>query len=193
MGMVVRTNSMAMNANRNLNINSSQVSKSLQKLSSGYKINSAADDAAGLAISEKMKSQIAGLDQASANAQDGISLVQTAEGATSQIHSMLNRMKTLATKSSNGTIQDEVDREAIQSEVDALNTEITRISKSTNFNGITLMDGSLGGAGVSDGTKLTGANIVSFTPQQPVRRLLQTCRALVFRSRQIPKPSTLMA
>lgn len=163
MGMVVRTNSMAMNANRNLNINSSQVSKSLQKLSSGYKINSAADDAAGLAISEKMKSQIAGLDQASANAQDGISLVQTAEGATSQIHSMLNRMKTLATKSSNGTIQDEVDREAIQSEVDALNTEITRISKSTNFNGITLMDGSLGGAGVSDGTKLTGANIVSFT------------------------------
>lgn len=153
MGMVVRTNTMALNANRNLNINNNQVSKSLQKLSSGYKINSAADDASGLAISEKMKAQIAGLDQASANAQDGISLVQTAEGATSQIHSMLNRMVELATKSANGTIQDDVDRDAIQSEVDALNTEITRISQSTNFNGINLLDGSLA-------TK-TGATIAS--------------------------------
>ncbi len=143
MGMVVRTNTMAINANRQLNINNNQVSKSLQKLSSGYKINSASDDASGLAISEKMKSQIAGLDTASDNAQDGISLVQTAEGATTQIHSMLNRMVELATKSANGTIQDDVDREAIQNEVDALNDEISRIATSTDFNGITLLDGSL--------------------------------------------------
>ncbi len=160
MGMVVRTNAMAINANRQLNINNNQVANSLQKLSSGYKINSAADDASGLAISEKMKSQIAGLDTASDNAQDGISLVQTAEGATSQIHSMLNRMVELSTKSANGTIQDEVDREAIQSEVDALNSEITRIAESTEFNGITLLDGSLGGGSITtDGSAFSGADV----------------------------------
>lgn len=144
MGMVVRTNTMAMNANRQLSMNNSQVAKSLEKLSSGFRINRAADDASGLAISEKMKAQIKGLEQASANSQDGISLIQTAEGGLTEVHNMLNRMVELATKSANGTIRDDVDREAIQTEVDALNTEITRISKATNFNGINLLDGSLG-------------------------------------------------
>ncbi len=163
MGMVIRTNTMAMNANRSLGINNSAVGKSLEKLSSGFRINRAADDASGLAISEKMKSQIAGLEQASTNAQDGISLIQTAEGATQEIHNMLNRMKELAIKSANGTIQDEVDREAIQSEVDALNEEITRISKSTTFNGIQLLDGSLGGGVVSaDGASFTGSEVAKY-------------------------------
>lgn len=144
MGMVVRTNTMAMNANRQLGVNNSQVAKSLEKLSSGFRINRAGDDASGLAISEKMKAQIKGLEQASANSQDGISLVQTAEGALTEVHNMLNRMVELATKSANGTIQNAVDRDAIQAEVDSLSDEITRISKATNFNGINLLDGSLG-------------------------------------------------
>ncbi|PKM72085.1 MAG: flagellin [Firmicutes bacterium HGW-Firmicutes-16] len=142
--MVVRTNTMSTNAYRQLSTNNTQLAKSLEKLSSGYRINRAGDDASGLAISEKMKAQIQGLTQASANSQDGISLVQTAEGALTEVHSMLNRMVSLATKSANGTIQDNVDRDAIQTEVDSLNTEITRIAKSTNFNGINLLDGSLG-------------------------------------------------
>lgn len=146
MGMVVRTNTMSSNAYRQLGMNNSALAKSLEKLSSGYRINRAGDDASGLAISEKMKSQIAGLEQASSNSQDGISLVQTAEGALTEVHSMLNRMVELATKSANGTIQDNVDRDSIQSEVDALKDEITRVSKSTTFNGIQLLDGSLGGA-----------------------------------------------
>lgn len=145
MGMVVRTNTMSTNAYRQLGMNNNAVAKSLEKLSSGFRINRAGDDASGLAISEKMKAQIKGLEQASANSQDGISLVQTAEGALTEVHSMLNRMVELATKSANGTIQDEVDREAIQTEVKALNDEISRIAKSTNFNGINLLDGSLGG------------------------------------------------
>jgi len=136
---------MSANAYRQLGMNNTQLAKSLEKLSSGFRINRAGDDASGLAISEKMKAQIKGLEQASANAQDGISLVQTAEGALTEVHSMLNRMVELATKSANGTIQDEVDRDAIQTEVKALNDEISRIAKSTNFNGINLLDGSLGG------------------------------------------------
>lgn len=144
MGMVVRTNTMSTNAYRQLGMNNNAVSKSLEKLSSGFRINRAGDDASGLAISEKMKAQINGLEQASANSQDGISLIQTAEGATTEIHNMLNRMVTLATKSANGTIQNEVDREAIQTEVNALSTEITRIAKATNFNGINLLDGTMG-------------------------------------------------
>ncbi len=147
MGMVVRTNTMAINANRQLGMNSNQVSKSLEKLASGFRINRAGDDASGLAISEKMKAQIKGLEQASANSQDGISLVQTAEGALTEVHSMLNRMVELATKSASGTIRDEVDRENIQNEVNALNQEIDRIGNSTNFNGIKLLDGSLSGIG----------------------------------------------
>ena len=143
MGMVVRTNTMGINANRQLNMNNSAVAKSLEKLSSGFRINRAGDDASGLAISEKMKAQIKGLEQASANAQDGISLVQTAEGATTEIHNMLNRMVELATKSANGTYSDDVDREAIQAEVDSLMEEIDRITDSTNFNGTTLLDGTM--------------------------------------------------
>ncbi|WNX84827.1 flagellin [Agathobaculum sp. NTUH-O15-33] len=160
MGMVVRTNTMAMNANRQLSMNNSQVAKSLEKLSSGFRINRAADDASGLAISEKMKAQIKGLEQASANSQDGISLIQTAEGGLTEVHNMLNRMVELATKSANGTIRDDVDREAIQTEVDALNTEITRISKATNFNGINLLDGSLGG-GAPSVKAVIGGQVVS--------------------------------
>ena len=146
MGMVVRTNTMSNNAYRQLGMNNTQLSKSLEKLSSGFRINRAGDDSSGLAISEKMKAQIAGLDQASANSQDGISLVQTAEGALTEVHSMLNRMVTLAEKSANGTIQNTVDRQAIQTETNALKEEITRVSKSTNFNGISLLDGTLGGS-----------------------------------------------
>jgi flagellin len=149
MGMVVRTNTMSTNAYRQLSTNNTQLAKSLEKLSSGYRINRAGDDASGLAISEKMKAQIKGLEQASANSQDGISLVQTAEGALTEVHSMLNRMVSLATKSANGTIQDSVDRDAIQTEVDSLNTEITRIAKSTNFNGINLLDGTMGSSGTA--------------------------------------------
>ena len=117
MGMVVRTNIMGINANRQLGMNNNQVSKSLEKLSSGYRINRAGDDASGLAISEKMKAQIKGLEQASSNAQDGISLVQTAEGATTEIHNMLNRMTELCTKAANGTYDQGVDRQAIQDEL----------------------------------------------------------------------------
>ncbi len=162
MGMVVRTNTMAMNANRSLGINNTKVSKSLEKLSSGYAINRAADDAAGLAISEKMKSQITGLEQASTNAQDGISLIQTAEGATQEIHNMLNRMKELAIKSANGTIQNEVDREAIELEVDALKDEIDRICESTTFNGIPLLNGSLTN-GLSDTDSNTNTTPTDFS------------------------------
>ena len=162
MGMVVRTNTMSTNAYRQLGMNNTALSKSLEKLSSGFRINRAGDDSSGLAISEKMKAQIKGLEQASANSQDGISLVQTAEGALTEVHSMLNRMVTLATKSANGTIQNDVDREAIQTEVDALNTEISRIAKSTNFNGINLLDGSLSsGVNVTKATVAGAAGTVS--------------------------------
>ena len=143
MGMVVRTNIMGINANRQLGMNNNQVSKSLEKLSSGYRINRAGDDASGLAISEKMKAQIKGLEQASSNCQDAISLVQTAEGATTEIHNMLNRMVELSTKAANGTYDTDVDREAIQNEVKSLVDEIDRITKSTNFNNTKLLDGSL--------------------------------------------------
>ncbi len=161
MGMVVRSNIMAVNAQRQLGVNNNQVSKALEKLSSGYRINRAGDDASGLAISEKMKSQIKGLDTASLNAQDGISLVQTAEGALTEVHNMLNRMTELATRSANG-INEDLNRESLQLEVDKLQEEIDRISQSTNFNGIKLLDGSLGGGNVSaNGTSFTGANDIS--------------------------------
>nr|WP_101911698.1 flagellin [Marasmitruncus massiliensis] len=167
--MVVRSNIMALNANRQLGMNNTQVSKSLEKLSSGFKINRAGDDASGLAISEKMKAQIKGLETASANSQDGISLVQTAEGALTEVHSMLNRMVELATKSANGTLQDDVDRDAIQSEIDALTSEIDRIGDSTNFNGINLLDGSLSGGsatsvaitGTLAGTPIAGSDVAA--------------------------------
>ncbi len=143
MGMVVRTNTMALNAYRQLGMNNSAVAKSLEKLSSGFRINRAGDDAAGLAISEKMKAQITGLETASSNAQDGISLIQTAEGNLTEVHSMLNRMVELATKSANGTYTS-TERDALQDEVDALLDEINRISQSANFNGTRLLDGTMG-------------------------------------------------
>ena len=144
MAMVVRSNIMAVNANRQLSMNNSQVAKSLEKLSSGYRINRAGDDASGLAISEKMKAQIKGLDTASANSQDGVSLIQTAEGALTEVHSMLNRMVELADKAANGTMDGSVDRASLEKEVTALKDEINRISDSTNFNGIKLLNGDLG-------------------------------------------------
>jgi flagellin len=132
-----------MNAYRNYNTNTSALAKNLEKLSSGYKINRAGDDAAGLAISEKMRAQITGLNAAQKNVKDGISLVKTAEGAMQEIQDMLNRMDYLATQSANGTYQDEVDRENLNKEMSALKTEINRIADSANFNGIKLLDGSL--------------------------------------------------
>lgn len=141
--MRIQHNISALNSHRQLGVNNNNISKSLEKLSSGYGINRAGDNAAGLAISEKMRAQIKGLEAAEANAQDAISLVQTAEGGLQEVHSMLNRMQELATKSSNGTYTDDVDRAALQEEVDALKSEIDRISESTNFNGINLLDGSL--------------------------------------------------
>jgi len=141
--MIINHNLPAMNAHRQLGINNSTISKSLEKLSSGLAINRAADNAAGLAISEKMRGQISGLTQASKNAQDGISLIQTAEGALNETHSILQRMRELSVQSANGTYQDDVDRENIQKEVDALKTEIDRIATSTHYNNIKLLDGSL--------------------------------------------------
>ena len=141
--MRIQHNIMAMNAYRNYNTNTSALSKNLEKLSSGYKINRAGDDAAGLAISEKMRAQITGLNAAQKNVKDGISLVKTAEGAMQEIQDMLNRMDYLATQSANGTYQDEVDRENLNKEMEALKTEINRIAASANFNGIKLLDGSL--------------------------------------------------
>ena len=138
--MVVQHNMQAANANRMLNVTTSAQSKSTEKLSSGYRINRAADDAAGLTISEKMRKQIKGLDRASTNAQDGVSAVQTAEGALTEVHSMLQRMNELATQSANGT-NSETDRKAIQDEVDQLTTEIDRVSETTKFNETYLLKG----------------------------------------------------
>ena len=143
--MRIQHNIMAMNAYRNYNNNTSALSKNLEKLSSGYKINRAGDDAAGLAISEKMRAQITGLKSASKNVKDGVSLVKTAEGALQEVHDMLNRMDSLATQSANGTYDNEVDRMNLQKEVNALRSEIDRIADSSNFNGKKLLDGSMDG------------------------------------------------
>ena len=162
--MRIQHNIAALNANRMLATNNSAVSKNLEKLSSGYKINRAGDDAAGLAISEKMRGQIRGLDQASNNASDGISLVQTAEGGLNETASILQRMKELATQASNGTYQNAVDRENISKEVTSLKSEIDRIATSTNFNKINLLDGSLGGnstTGQIVGTGSIGATVAA--------------------------------
>ena len=151
--MRIQHNIMAMNAYRNYNNNTSALSQNLEKLSSGYKINRAGDDAAGLAISEKMRAQITGLNKAQDNAKDGISLVQTAEGALTEVHDMLNRMYELAEQSANGTY-DGTDRVQLQKEVTQLKKEIDRIADSANFNGIQLLDGSMSESTVStfDGT-----------------------------------------
>ena len=169
--MVVQHNMQAMNANRMLNVTTSAQSKSTEKLSSGYRINRAADDAAGLTISEKMRKQIKGLDRASTNAQDGVSAVQTAEGALTEVHSMLQRMNELATQSANGT-NSTTDRKAIQDEIDQLTTEIDRVSETTKFNETYLLQGDENGgktqntikahdAGLAG--KLTGAGTGSAT------------------------------
>jgi flagellin len=141
--MRIQHNTTAMNALSNYNGNNSALSSNLEKLSSGYRINSAADDAAGLAISEKMRAQIAGLEKAQDNTNDGVSLVQTAEGALTEVNSMLTRLTELATQSANGTYDNETDRVNIQEEADSILEEIDRIGDSTNFNGINLLDGSL--------------------------------------------------
>ena len=177
MGMVVRSNIMALNANRQLGMNNSQVSKSLEKLSSGYKINRAGDDASGLAISEKMKAQIKGLETASTNSQDGISLVQTAEGALTEVHDMLNRMVELAGKAANGTIDSETDRAALQDEMNSLLDEIDRIAESTDFNGIKLLNGDLATNTVKLGNIKLGAGTASTTVAATAATTTQTIGA----------------
>ena len=141
--MIVQHNITAMNANRMLGMTTGSLSKSTEKLSSGYRIYRAADDAAGLTISEKMRKQIRGLDQASTNAEDGVSAVQTAEGALTEVHSMLQRMNELAVQASNGTNSQD-DRKAIQDEISQLTTEIDRVAETTKFNEIYLLKGDEG-------------------------------------------------
>ena len=138
--MVVQHNMTAMNANRQLGITQNAQAKSSEKLSTGYRINRAGDDAAGLSISEKMRSQIRGLNKASDNAQNGISLIQVAEGALNETHSILQRMNELATQAANDT-NTSVDRNAIQSEIDQLTSEVDRIRSTTQFNSMNLLDG----------------------------------------------------
>ena len=155
--MVVQHNMSAMNANRQLGITTGAQAKSTEKLSSGYRINRAGDDAAGLTISEKMRSQVRGLNKASTNAQDGISLIQTAEGALNEAHSILQRMNELATQAANDT-NTTSDRSAIKEELNALSSEITRISSSTQFNTMNLIDGSFTGKNLQVGA-LNGQGI----------------------------------
>ena len=158
--MVVQHNLTAMNSNRMLGLTSTTQAKSTEKLSSGYKINRAADDAAGLAISEKMRRQVRGLTQASANAQDGISAVQTAEGALTEVHDMLQRMNELAVKAANGT-QTSVDLGYIDSEVQALKSEITRVATTTTFNEQSLLDGTFTGKSLQVGAENDAAQRIT--------------------------------
>nr|WP_054756429.1 hypothetical protein [Liquorilactobacillus satsumensis] len=155
--MRINTNVSAMNTLRSLTTATNAKSDSLAKLSSGSRINKAGDDAAGLAISEKMKNQISGLGQATRNAQDGVSLIQTAEGALNETHSILNRMRDLSVQSANGTLSDD-DRGAIQKEFSALQTEVTRISTDTQFNTKSLLTGNGTTTGSSTFTFQIGAN-----------------------------------
>ena len=166
--MRIQHNIMAMNAYRNYTNNTSALSKNLEKLSSGYKINRAGDDAAGLAISEKMRAQITGLNKAQDNAKDGISLVQTAEGALTEVHDMLNRMYELAEQSANGTYENGTDRVQLQKEVNQLRSEIDRIADSANFNGIKLLDGDMAGYTDATSTKFSVTAGSSNTPMKVV-------------------------
>lgn len=158
--MIINHNMGALNANRQMGINQTNANKSMEKLSSGLKINRAGDDAAGLAISEKMRGQIRGLDKAAANAQDGISLIQTAEGALNETHSILQRMRELSVQASNDTNVG-TDRNEIQKELNQLNSEIDRISNTTEFNTQKLLNGSLGAAGTSSNDTIVSVNSVS--------------------------------
>ena len=141
--MRIQHNIAALNSHRQLGTNNTSVGKNLEKLSSGYRVNRAGDDAAGLAISEKMRAQITSLDTAQKNANDGISLIQTAEGALTEVHSMLNRMVELAMQSSNGIYDDTTDRANLDEEFQALKTEIDRVASTTDFNGTKLLDGTM--------------------------------------------------
>ncbi len=162
MGLRIQNNVEAFNTHRQLTATASAASKSMEKLSSGYRINRAADDAAGLAISEKMRGQIGGLAQAQRNAQDGISLVQTAEGALTEVHSMLQRIRDLKVQSLNDTLATE-DKDAIAAEVSQLGTEITAISSDTAFNGIKLLNSASGTlnfqVGANDGESISASKI----------------------------------
>ena len=156
--MVVQHNMQAANANRQLNVVTNAQARSTEKLSSGYKINRAGDDAAGLTISEKMRSQVRGLNKASDNAEDGVSLIQVAEGALSETHSILQRMNELATQAANDT-NTTADRNSIQSEINQLTSEIDRIQSTTQFNTMNLIDGSYTGKNLQVGS-LSGQSIV---------------------------------
>jgi len=159
--MVVQHNLQAMNSNRMLGLTSAALTKSTEKLSSGYRVNRAADDAAGLAISEKMRRQVRGLNQAVRNAQDGISMAQTAEGAMNEVHDMLQRMNELATQAANGSLQSE-DRDYIQMEVNQLISEIDRVSTTTTFNERRLLQGSLAkGVKLQVGAEGTVSNTIT--------------------------------
>ena len=163
--MVVQHNITAMNSNRQLGITTGIQAKSSEKLSSGYKINRAADDAAGLAISEKMRRQVRGLTQASSNAQDGISVVQTAEGALNEVHEMLQRMNELATKAANDTLQS-TDRAYIQQELNALSTEIDRTQAATEFNNQKLLNGEFTGKKLQVGSETASENQIEISISQ---------------------------
>ena len=158
--MRINQNVMANNAQRNLSSTNVMLGKNLEKLSSGFRINRAADDAAGLVISQGLRAQVSGLKQATRNAQDGISVVQTAEGALNEVHTMLNRMRDLSVQAANSGANDTAARDAAQAEIDALSTEISRISDSTRFGGVNLLDGSYGVkaqvSGASAGVANTG-------------------------------------
>ncbi|MFF2677858.1 flagellin [Arthrobacter koreensis] len=174
MGFTIATNTSSLNAMRNLNLNQTNQAKSVERLSSGFRINRAADDAAGLSISEGLKNQVSGLTQAGRNAQDGISLIQTAEGALTEVHNLLNRMRDLAVQASNDT-NNTKSRDAIGSELAELSGELTRISQTTNFNGIQLLGPSAGGtptpltatlkiqvgAGANETIDITQANVAT--------------------------------
>ena len=163
MGLRIQNNVEAFNAHRQLTGTAAKAAKSMEKLSSGYRINRAADDAAGLAISEKMRAQIGGLAQAQRNAQDGVSLVQTAEGALTEVHSMLQRVRDLKVQYENGTLDDD-DKSAIVAEVKQLASEISDISEKTEFNGITLLDGAGGSGGtISFQVGANGAETIEVT------------------------------
>ena len=176
MAMVVQHNLRAMNSNRMLNVNTQTQVKSAEKLSSGYRINRAGDDAAGLAISEKMRRQVRGLTQASTNAQDGISMVQTAEGALNEVHDMLQRMNELAVKAENGTLTT-VDRGYIDAEVQQLISEIDRVASTTTFNEKNLLDGTLQNCSLQVGAESAQKISFSIAKMNSTGLTLNSCKA----------------